>query len=227
LRELAIAQLIFEPENLLGERYHEPFEYLKRATVTHALFTGPKTFMVLSEVEWKYEPDVELLKRWEILSKESGWFLFRDITELSRDGKMCIYMSYGEHMPNFVDIMEMMYSEFFCFFEFPHVYEESEVRFQVVGERKNIKRFVDMLSDMGVEVRIGNIQQYHVKGRALLSELTQRQYDCMKLAVESGYFEIPKKADLRKLAKKKKITHGAFSFHLRKAQRTINKALFG
>jgi hypothetical protein len=227
MQELAIAKLKFEPENLLGKGYKEPFEYLKKATVTHALFTGPKTFMVLSEVEWKGEPDVELLTRWEILSKKRGWFLFRDINELSRDGSTCIYMSYGEHMPFFIDIMDMMYSEFFCFFEFPHVYEETEVRFQVVGERKNIKRFVDMLSDLGIVVEVSNIRKYHAKGRALLSELTQTQYECMKMAVESGYFEIPKRADLRKLAGKKKITHGAFSFHLRKAQRTINRALFG
>lgn len=227
MRELAIAQLNFDPENLLSEGYKEPFEYLKRVSLTHALFTGSKTFMVLSEVEWKCEPDVELLTQWEILSKEKGWFEFRDITELSRDGNTCIYMSYGEHMPFFVDIIDMMYSEFFCFFEFPHVYKEDEVRFQIVGERRNIKRFVDMLSDLGIVARISNIREYHVKGRALLSELTQRQYECMKLAVQNGYFDIPRKADLRKLAKKKKITHGAFSFHLRKAQRTINKALFG
>jgi predicted DNA binding protein len=123
--------------------------------------------------------------------------------------------------------MDIMYSQFFCFFEFPHVYEKEKVTFQVVGERSNIKRFVDMLSDLGFEVEIGNVRKYHVKGRALLSELTQKQYECMKMAVQSGYFEIPRRADLRKLAKKKKITHGAFSFHLRKAQRTINKALFG
>jgi hypothetical protein len=226
MEELTIAKLKSDPENLLSEGYSEPFEYLKKATVTHALFTGPKTFMVLSEVEWKCEPDVNLLSQWEILSKERGWFLFKDINELSRDGNTCIYMSYGEHMPFFVDIMDMMYSEFYCFFEFPHVYEENEVRFQVVGERKSIKRFVDLLSDLGIHTEISNIRKYHVKGRALLSELTERQYECMKLAVESGFFEIPRKADLRKLAKKKKITHGAFSFHLRKAQRTINKALF-
>ena len=227
MKELAIAQLVFDPENLLSEGYKEPFEYLKKTTITHALFTGPKTFMVLSEVEWKCEPDVELLAHWEILSKERGWFSFRDITELSRDGNTCLYISYGEHMPDFMDILDMMYSEFFCFFEFPHVFEEDEVRFQVVGERANIKRFVDLLSGLGTDVKISNIREYHVKGRALLSELNEKQYECMKLAVKSGYFEIPRKADLRKLAKKEKISHGAFSFHLRKAQRTINRALFG
>jgi hypothetical protein len=227
MRELAIAQLRFDPENLLSEGYREPFEHLKRASVTHALFTGPKTFMVLSEVEWKGEPDISLLSKWRILSRERGWFEFKDITELSRDGNTCIYMSYGEHMPHFADIMDMMYSEFFCFFEFPHVYEEDRVTFQVVGERPNIQRFVDLFSDLGIEVEIGKVREYHVKGRALLSELTEKQYKCMKLAVKSGYFDIPRKGDLRKLARKEKISHGAFSFHLRKAQRTINKALFG
>ncbi len=227
MKELVIAQLMFDPENLLSEGYKEPFEYLKKASVTHALFTGPKTFMVISEVEWREEPDISLLSEWEILSREKGWFEFKDITELSRDGRTCIYMSYGEHMPQFAEIMDIMYSEFFCFFEFPHVYEEDKVTFQVVGERGNIKKFVDLFPDLGIDVRIGNIRKYHVKGRALLSELTEKQYDCMKLAVKSGYFDIPRRVDLRKLAKKKKITHGAFSFHLRKAQRTINKAFFG
>ena len=227
MKELVIAQLIFDPVNLLSEGYKEPFEHLKKATVTHALFTGPKTFMVLSEVVWRHEPDITLLPKWEILSRERGWFEFKDITELSRVGRTCIYMSYGEHMPQFVEIMDIMYSQFYCFFEFPHVYEEDRVTFQVVGERSNIKKFVAILSGLGIEVEIGNVREYHVKGRALLSELTEKQYDCMKLAVKSGYFDIPRKAHLRKLAKMKKITHGAYSFHLRKAQRTINRALFG
>jgi predicted DNA binding protein len=130
-------------------------------------------------------------------------------------------------MSFYADIMEMLYTDLYCFFEYPIVYKENEIEFQVVGQRKNIKRFVDILLGLGIKVEISNVRKYHIKGRAIVSELTEKQYYCMRLAESNGYFDIPRRADLRKLSKKMKISHGAFSFHIRKAQRTINRALFG
>ncbi len=227
MQELAIAKMKFDPERIYSQIYKDPFEYLEKVTVTHSLVASGKSFMVLAEVVWKCEPKIEMLEKWRMMSKDKGWFLFKDVAELSRVGNTCIYMSLGEHMSFYADIMEMLYTDLYCFFEFPIVYKESEIEFQVVGKRKNIKKFVDMLSGLGIDTEISNIRKYHIKGRTLLSELTEKQYECMKLAVSQGYFDIPRRANLRPLARKMKITHGAFSFHLRKAQRAINKALFG
>ena len=47
------------------------------------------------------------------------------------------------------------------------------------------------------------------------------------MAVEEGFFDIPKKADSRKLAAKKGISHSAYLAHIKKAEKKIFEELFG
>ena len=46
------------------------------------------------------------------------------------------------------------------------------------------------------------------------------------MAVEQGFFDIPKKANSRKLAGQKGISHSAYLAHIRKAEKKIFKELF-
>jgi hypothetical protein len=52
-------------------------------------------------------------------------------------------------------------------------------------------------------------------------KLTHRQLDALSKAVASGYFEIPHKLDLRQLAKKMGMSHGALSELLRRAEALV------
>ena len=187
------------------------------ATITNALIYDHTAFLVIGEVEWVGEPDIEIVRKFQF---------FKDITELSHEGNRYLYMAHGHPLPFYADIMEVMNKEFFCFFEFPLVYRREGVYVLVVGSRKNIRLFCDFVRELGIGVDVMYVKEYHVKGRAILSELTDRQYECMKMAKDMGYFDIPKKADLREVAERKWITHGALAFHIRKAQRTIVNALF-
>ena len=60
----------------------------------------------------------------------------------------------------------------------------------------------------------------------MLYGLTDTQYEILKDAVKSGYYEIPKRTDIRKIAKKKGITYGALSMHLRKSEKYVMETLF-
>ena len=218
MRELAIAKLNFDPYDIYNLGYEELFDHFEEIVITNALIDSSKTFFVLAEVLWKGTPDMDLINRFEF---------FDEVIEISHEGDNYVYMAIGRHLPIYSEIIEVMTTQFHCFIEYPLVYKRDYVFQQVVGKRENLKKYMDFLSDLGITFRVEYIKDYHIKGRALLSELTDRQYECMKMAHQNGYFDIPKKASLRKLAKKMKITHGAFSFHLRKAQKTINGALFG
>jgi predicted DNA binding protein len=217
MQELAIAKLSFDPFDIYDLGYEELFDHFEEVVVTNALIDSSKTFFVLAEVVWKGHPNMDLIKKFEF---------FDEVLEMSHEGNKYIYMAVGHHLPIYSDIIEVMITQFHCFIEYPLVYKRDYVYEQVVGKRKNLKKYMDFLSDLGITFRVEYVKDYHIKGRALLSELTPRQYECMKMAVRNGYFDIPKRANLRELAKRMKITHGAFSFHIRKAQRTINRALF-
>jgi predicted DNA binding protein len=218
MHELAIAKLSFDPFDIYNLGYEELFDHFEEIVVSKALIDSSKTFFVLAEVMWKGVPDMDLIKKFEF---------FEDVVEMSHEGNNYIYMAVGHHLPIYSEIIEVMTTEFHCFIEYPLVYNRDYVYEQVVGKRENLKKYMDFLTDMGVTFRVEYVKDYHIKGRALLSELTERQYECMRMAVQNGYFDIPRRANLRILAKKMKISHGAFSFHIRKAQRTINRALFG
>jgi predicted DNA binding protein len=217
LQALAIVKLGFEPFDVYHLGYEELFEHFEEVVVTNALIDSSKTFFVLAEVVWKSEPDINLIRQFEF---------FDEVIEMTREGNHHLYMAIGHHLPIYSEIIDTMTSQFHCFIEYPLVYKKEEVSQRVVGEREDLRKYMDFLSDLGVKFRVEYIKDYHIKGRGILSELTDRQCECMTSAAASGYFEIPKRITLRKLASQMNITHGALAFHLRKAQRTIVRGLF-
>lgn len=52
----------------------------------------------------------------------------------------------------------------------------------------------------------------------LLPELTDNQKKAMDIAINSGYYDYPKKVTLPELAKKMKISYSTFQAHLKKAE---------
>lgn len=55
----------------------------------------------------------------------------------------------------------------------------------------------------------------------ILPELTDNQKKAMQLAINSGYYDYPKKVTLPELAKKMKISYSTFQAHLKKAEGKI------
>lgn len=218
MQPLAIVKLGFEPFDIYHLGYEELFDHFEEIIVTNAMIDSSKTFFVLAEVVWKSRPDINIIERFEF---------FDEVIEMSREGKHHLYMAIGHHLPIYSEIIDTMTSQFHCFIEYPLVYKREEVSQMIVGKRENLKKYMGFLSDLGIKFRVIYIKDYHIKGRAILSELTDRQYECMKNAVVGGYFEIPRRTNLRTLAKKMNVTHGALAFHIRKAQRTIVNGLFG
>lgn len=218
MKQLAIVKLGFEPYDVYHLGYEELFEHFEEIIVTNALIDSSNTFFVMAEVVWKGKPDITLLRRFEF---------FDEVIEMTREGKRYLYMAIGHHLPIYSEIIETMTGRFHCFIEYPLIYKREEVSQLVVGKRTDLKRYMEFLSSLGIVFRVMYVKDYHIKGRGILSELTDRQYECMRYAVSSGYFEIPRKTGLRRLARHMNITHGAMAFHLRKAQRTIAKGLFG
>ncbi|HYD03506.1 MAG TPA: helix-turn-helix domain-containing protein [Alphaproteobacteria bacterium] len=52
-------------------------------------------------------------------------------------------------------------------------------------------------------------------------QLTQKQKEALCLAVESGYYDYPRKTSIQKLAKISKLSFSTFQAHLRKAEKSI------
>jgi predicted DNA binding protein len=57
--------------------------------------------------------------------------------------------------------------------------------------------------------------------------LTSKQMNAMKLAIEEGYYTIPRKTNIQTLAKKMKLAFSTFQNHIRKAESKLIPFSFG
>ena len=102
-----------------------------------------------------------------------------------------------------------MIKEFRCSFEFPIVNVSGRMTIPLVGAKENLQELLDYLEALNVEFTVVALTNYYVKGKDMLSSLTPAQYKSLELAVEKGFFDIPKKTDARELGKHMGISHSA------------------
>ncbi|MCK4717042.1 MAG: helix-turn-helix domain-containing protein [Thermoplasmata archaeon] len=229
MRELVIAKICLDPSEVYDDSYADVFQHMDRVSVINTFIRESKTFLAVMEIELRKGSSMKTLK--ETLANmdqdrgNTTLAMYQDITELASEGDRCLCLVKGEHMQFHTDMMDSLTDQF-CFLELPVVYTEGGIHMQVVGKRDDVKAYLNILEGLGVSHKTEFIREYHPGGRAVLAELTDKQYQCMKTAMDQGYFDIPRRTDLRDMAEKDGITHGALSFHLRKAQRTIFDVLF-
>ncbi len=94
-------------------------------------------------------------------------------------------------------------------------------------DKKHIQRFLEEIAKVGKpqlismeRMKLQDMYFFH-----LMPHLTSKQKEALELAMQHGYYEVPRKIELKKLAKSMHITPQAFSEHLRKAEARLLPAL--
>ncbi|MBU7032963.1 MAG: helix-turn-helix domain-containing protein [Theionarchaea archaeon] len=91
----------------------------------------------------------------------------------------------------------------------------------IFDNKKEMRKMLMKLKTDWKIHRIGNINlQFD------LEDLTPKQLKAVNLAIEKGYFEIPKKINLEELSKQMKLSRTTFLEHLRKAEKKILSKYF-
>ena len=102
----------------------------------------------------------------------------------------------------------------------------------LLNDRDELTKAVCMLEKFG-NVTVDRISQDFrheitpsaAEWQELLSSIPPRQLELLNIAVDEGYFEIPREATLEELAGKMDITKGTASNHLRRAEQQLIKFL--
>lgn len=107
----------------------------------------------------------------------------------------------------------------------PIIIEEDGTEFWTLGswDKKILTDFID-LTEKTHEAKILKIFQKKITNLSILSiqpELTDKQKNAIELAIKNGYYEYPRKIDLKNLAKIKGISFSTFHAHLRKAEQKL------
>jgi len=96
----------------------------------------------------------------------------------------------------------------------------------VLLEEENKTSLLSQLERVGV-VRINRTRMVEFGeedgplSSTIMSDLSPKQFQILKTAVESGYFDCPRRMDSRLLAKQMSIAQSTFLEHLRKSQLKI------
>ncbi len=97
--------------------------------------------------------------------------------------------------------------------------EDGEVEWQIVLEEAALENLTARLKAAGMPVKIHYLRDLQGNGH-----LTARQDEVLKLALEKGYFEFPKRNNMMELAKTFGISVPALAETLRTAEKKIVKA---
>lgn len=60
---------------------------------------------------------------------------------------------------------------------------------------------------------------------ALFSDLTEKQLDALLAAYDSGYYNLPRKADIKEISRKRKVPRTTFQEHLKKGENKLISSL--
>ena len=95
-----------------------------------------------------------------------------------------------------------------------------EVRFP---DREDVSKTSDLFDRFGIDVTYESITDLDLDSESLPASLTDRQREVLAMAIDEGYYDIPRQATLEELAQELDVSHQALSECLRRAQRQLAK----
>ena len=105
------------------------------------------------------------------------------------------------------------------------IYSNS-VRMTVIGDHEMLRAAIDELPE-SLTVSVDQVGTYTPDRRDTLSALTDRQLEVFRTAVESGYYEIPRRATHEEIADRLECAPSTVDEHLRKAESRVLQSLVG
>ncbi len=96
-------------------------------------------------------------------------------------------------------------------------------------DKKELSKFIRFL-EKSRDGKILKIQQEKIGSISIMKihpELTEKQNSAMVLAIKNGYYNVPRKTSVQKLAKITGLSFATFQVHLRKAEQKLIPFLLG
>ncbi|QAU14163.1 XRE family transcriptional regulator [Halorubrum sp. BOL3-1] len=122
------------------------------------------------------------------------------------------------------------FEEHNCLYQSPTIYRQGWEHYTVVAfDAEDIRDLLgDLRSDREIELlsktSISETQIPHsmlAPASQLFDDITDRQLAALQLALESGYYEQPRKTSLRELADQTAVARSTYEEHLRKAENKL------
>jgi predicted DNA binding protein len=109
----------------------------------------------------------------------------------------------------------------------PIVYrDDGAAEFTVVGESEDLSQVVEAVPDP-ISVDVDRVGEYDSRHARVGDGLTDRQREVVAVAVDRGYYAVPREAKLDDLAAALDLSPSTVSDHLRKAEAAVMRRVVG
>jgi hypothetical protein len=106
-----------------------------------------------------------------------------------------------------------------CVIKYPVIFRNGKGIWEVLSPRKNVDYLLGMLDENKIRYKLLSIELFSDENGSV--GLTRRQEKVREMALEYGYYDIPRRITLTELAKKLKIATSTLSGILRRISRTL------
>ncbi|EFW91067.1 DNA binding protein [Haladaptatus paucihalophilus DX253] len=97
---------------------------------------------------------------------------------------------------------------------------QGALRITWIGDDEKIREVIREIPE-GVQINLEGIGEYHSDMRQLASLLTERQRELLKLAIDLGYYDVPRQVGLREIADEIDLSVATVGEHLQKIEARI------
>jgi predicted DNA binding protein len=97
--------------------------------------------------------------------------------------------------------------------------DDERLRVTFIGEHKPLQQILAKSAEF-VDIEIEQVSEYGSEDR-LSSALTERQQEILKVAVEQGYYEVPRQATIRDIADAMELSQATVGEHLQKIESRV------
>lgn len=104
-------------------------------------------------------------------------------------------------------------------------HEDGSSTYSLIGAESAIQNAIEGVPE-GVDVKIRSIGTGRVTANGTLNTLSSRQREAIRIAVETGYYSVPRRATTEDIARELGCTAATASEHLRRAESNVFTSLF-
>ncbi len=186
------------------------FQKIKSLDFLHFLRQDREEFAVISRIEFKDDSS-----RIEDLLAE-GLIVEAQILEQENSRTYTVFLKGGPSLSSILDYLGL------GGYLFPPLeISGRKLTFSFLGSAQQVGEFIKKITALGIRHRVVLMTEANFSPDSPLSKLTEKQREVLIAAYKLGYYDIPRRINSEKLAKKLNIGSSTLGEHLRKAERRL------
>ena len=188
----------------------QPFQKIKSLDFLHFLRQDPEEFAVISRIEFKDDSS----KIEDLLA--GGLLAEAQILEQEKSRTYTVFLKGGPSLSSIIDSLGV------GGYLFPPLEIRGEkLTFSFLGSATQVGEFIKKITTLEIRHRVVLLTEANFSPDSPLSKLTEKQREVLIAAYKLGYYDIPRRINSEKLAKKLNIGNSTLGEHLRKAEQRL------